>query len=262
MLTIIISGLTYMFGETKELTRRGADQVEMMEGVRATMGLLSHHLQQVSPAQQTNLVNLRVSLASQAVVPVTNGTGVTFRTNILQNVFVLSRAGDEWRLNQFVFEPAQAAGGAPTLYLRQEGNDLYGTNLWSRRMPEVVATNNPALETECVPSDPRYRRVVEGVVHLKVLPYDAAGRLMTNQPHFQAQGHPPASFTSFHTNLPASVDLEVGILERETLEELKVYAGADLKSRANVLAFLAARPDKVHLFRQRVPIHAVNRIVP
>lgn len=259
LLAFIITSLTVMFGEVKRVIRRGTNQVEIMEGARATMGLLAQYLQQASPAQRDGLVNLRVTPAGpEAVLTLPNGTT---RTNSLQNIFVLSRAGDEWSMNQFAFEPAQAAGGAPTLYLRQTNTSrvAYG---W--RTPEFVATNNPALVAECSATNPFYRRVIEGVVHLSLLPYDREGRLMTNSlpGSYLAAGNPPDTYTFFHTSLPASLDLELGIVERETLAELRAYAGPNLQNGPSVLEFLAARPEKIHFFRQRIPIHAVNRIVP
>jgi prepilin-type N-terminal cleavage/methylation domain-containing protein len=257
LLAFIITSLTLMFAEVRRVIRRGTNQVEIMEGARATMGMLSQGLQQASLAQREGLVNLRVTLAGQAVLTLPNGS-VT--TNLLQNVFVLSRAGDQWGMNQFAFDPEQAAAGAATLFLRT-------SNAWWRT-PEFVAVNKPVFEAAWVGANSPYRRVIEGVVHLNVLPYDREGRLInysdysTVTTNFLVTGNPPHTYTFFNTNLPASLDLELGILESETLAELRAYAGPELTNRTSVLAFLAQRPDKVHFFRQRIPIHAVNRIVP
>ena len=165
------------------------------------------------------------------------------RFNFLQNIFVLSRSGDQWDMSKFGFadnDPATGSG-VGTLYLST-------SNAWWQT-PEFVANTNvawrPVLTNHAA-------RLVEGVVHLSLAPYDAQGRLITNR----------LSYTFLDTNLPASVEVELGILDRETLAELRAYAGWNLPDRNTVTSFLAQRPDKIHIFRQRVPIYAVNRIVP
>jgi hypothetical protein len=49
--------------------------------------------------------------------------------------------------------------------------------------------------------------------------------------------------------LPAYVELELGVLERTTFEQYLSVQGTDLAPK-----FLRERANKVHLFRERIPI--------
>ena len=60
----------------------------------------------------------------------------------------------------------------------------------------------------------------------------------------------------FYSNaLPACVELEIGILERQTYQRYKAIASAN---PAAASLFLSNHVAQVHLFRQRIPIHNVD----
>jgi type II secretory pathway component PulJ len=60
----------------------------------------------------------------------------------------------------------------------------------------------------------------------------------------------------FYSNaVPAYVELELGIVEPHTLDRFKAIAEADVGAARN---YLASRAAHVHVFRQRIPIRAVD----
>ncbi len=70
---------------------------------------------------------------------------------------------------------------------------------------------------------------------------------------------PPPGYQAYmftYTNLPAFIDIEFGILEPQTLKEFNARTEVD-PTRA--IAYLVARPGKVHLFRQRIPVRSHYR---
>jgi len=131
----------------------------------------------------------------------------------------------------------------------------------------LIATNSLAIESVMLGTNvnPVYHRVVEGVVHFRLEAFDKQGNplLATNAPGEieikpMIPGLPAYLGYSFsNTNLPAFVDIELGILEPQTYKQFQARLQA---SPANASAFLKARAGKVHLFRQRIPIRSQSRI--
>ncbi len=82
----------------------------------------------------------------------------------------------------------------------------------------------------------------------------SAGQYVTNQNVYYFQSGPPGlgltGFEMFSNTLPASVQIEMGVLEDRALqraESLSVSATAQA-------GYLAGRAGQVHVFRQRVLI--------
>jgi hypothetical protein len=71
-----------------------------------------------------------------------------------------------------------------------------------------------------------------------LIPYDTNG-----------VAFPPAY--AFTTNIPAYVDLELGILEPKTLIE---FRNRDSINTNSAMAYLRDRVERVHLFKQRILI--------
>jgi hypothetical protein len=101
--------------------------------------------------------------------------------------------------------------------------------------------------------------VIDGVIHLTLLPYDDAGSPMkrTNGPRgFRVfDPNPRTSYNYYFLSnaLPRFVELEMGILEPQILEQYKSMP-------PNVASnFLARQAGRVHLFRQRIAIHTASR---
>jgi hypothetical protein len=260
LLAVIIAGLTMMFNETKRAFRRSANQVDVLDNGRAALGLLTQWLQEMAPSQASNVINFYTGPANLPVHYQLLPDGTNYRANVLQDLFVLTRANNhdlgisEWRAVKFAFDPYESWNlGVATLLLR--------TNVAPASDPALVAS--PPL-VRAPATNGGFRRVMDGVVHLRVLAYDAAGHLVTNDPPSalvltNAANPGVVAYELWSNALPAYVDVELGILEPQTLAQFNVFAETSLTNAAN---FLRNRAGRVHLFRQRVPIRSENRSLP
>jgi len=169
--------------------------------------------------------------------------------------------------------------------------NVLNPGLWGNSFVAALAT----LRTDATPLLPTapvstVTRVVDGVVHLSVRLFatngfpivsdDISGPMYgytaylagTNsngtyleypRPISEVTNHlnrawPPDNYDRcwFYSNaLPACVELELGILERQTYQRYKAIASAN---PAAASLFLSNHVAQVHLFRQRVPIHNVD----
>ena len=146
-----------------------------------------------------------------------NLPGGETRTNYLYDVSFLTRYNDDW--NGTIYGVMGTNAGVLSR-IRQE----FQTNVWQAgrffaRLPPY-ATNEP-------------RRLMDGIIHFRVLPYDRDGFLSRSN-----------IFTG--PDLPAFLDLEVGILEPKAMEQFR--------ARGEDAAWLENQVGRVHLFRQRIPI--------
>jgi hypothetical protein len=100
--------------------------------------------------------------------------------------------------------------------------------------------------------------LMDGVVNLRVRAYDTNGIWMndtyTNMPNFCTNSTiwGETSFYMFSNMLPASVEVELGVLEDRTLQR------AESLPKAAQPNYLANHAGQVHLFRQRVWIRNVD----
>lgn len=105
--------------------------------------------------------------------------------------------------------------------------------------------------------------IVDNVVHFKVRAFDPSGSWVTNSLFTNAfawsvdnarYAEGEAEVYYFSNNIvPASVELELGILEERAAERARSIG--DPVARAK---FLAQQAGKVHLFRWRVPVRNVD----
>lgn len=127
-------------------------------------------------------------------------------------------------------------------------------------------------------------RVLDGVVVFRVLPYDSYGRLLdefnlvrvmglgiTNgiyQPGILvspattvnltgAGGSYPARMVTFlHDQVPASVEIELGVLDPKTLEAYRSVRDAGTET---ALAFLERNQSRIQMFRRRIQLRTAPR---
>jgi hypothetical protein len=105
-----------------------------------------------------------------------------------------------------------------------------------------------------------FQRVTDGVVHFQVRAFDANGRLlrpgMTNSADvamiFETDTDPDLVRYLFRAvALPAYLEIELGILEPQVLDQFKSIPNANA-----ALTFLQRQAGRVHLFQQRIPVRA------
>src|SRR6185369_13604964 len=206
--------------------------------------------QEMTVCKVTNVVNFskaNLSFANPLLQPL---PGSATRTNELDEVFLLTRYNDLW--SGIGYRVDNTNDGVGTLYR------FVATNSISR-----VATLSPAFfNTPIHRSDGsvtnRFHRVLDGVVHLRVLPSRSNGESyfpkdldVVNDPRNILVASDRFS-TFFNERMPAYVEVELGVLEPAVYEQFKVQPAALKRT------FLASKAAQVHLFRQRIPIRTAQ----
>jgi hypothetical protein len=260
-LVFIVLGLTAMFIETQRVFKAGTKQVSMTDSGRTVLDMVASDLAQVSDAQNPYVTNLFWSWSpTNTSVQIADGSTVPFRTNQLQMIFMLVHTNLQWV--GVGYAVSNAGGGAGTLYRYQAStNDpLTFASFWP------IYTNFTLNASNGVFNPAYFHRVTDGVVHLKIRAYDQTGNepLLEQQNDFNPYGDAlsyPASgyFYTLGTGqsnyvssaaLPASVQLEVGVLEPDAYEQLRA-----LPHIANAQNnFMAKAGGKIQIYRQNIPI--------
>jgi prepilin-type N-terminal cleavage/methylation domain-containing protein len=282
LMSVIVLALYGMFHHTQRALRSSVTQVDVLEAGRATMDMLTRDLAQMSACDLAGGTNfmVRVSEVYKVIKPVVQplpGAGPfkpneqPFRTNLLQDVFLLSRFNKDF--NGTLYRVLYADNGVGTL-------SRFTTNI-----PASYLTSNNLITNVLLQPPTNLARIADGVIHFRAAPYDADGLPMTATNRYttniflfatnlagtvlytnifpgtnfflwQDKWVPKdalrwATNCAFLSNLlPAYVEIELGVLEQQTLEQFKTFAPGS----AMATNFLASHVGQVHLFRQRVPI--------
>jgi len=284
LLSVIILGLMAMFGQVQRAFRLGMTQTDVLESGRMATDLIGRELEQVTPADLPTM-GRRVNNAlypqpnffvwTPDYAPLVQALpGSTFpRSNILSDLFFLTRRNQDWvGIGYFVRTADPVTGalsypvvsgdsvtlGAGTLY-RFETN----APVLSNRTPaQMYAEFYQAMQNES-----RVSKIMGGVVHFRVHAFNTNGFWINSyDPNLT-----PANTTvimsavapgeveqyTFYSNaVPASVELELGILEDRAWERYKsLYPDTASQSR-----YLANQVGRVHLFHQRIAIRSVDPI--
>lgn len=272
LMSVIVIGLLAMFAQTQRAFRTGVTQVDVMESGRAACEMLARELEQITPTGLPNTANLFVQWNGYTLTQTLPGAD-TFgnpqsRTNVLDDVFFFTRENRNW---QGVFYLVESPNMVGTLY-------RYETNLANLDFPAVVYgwERDTGSETKKF-RDEVYRtarrsRVIDGVVHLRVLAYDSNGALITPDSNFlgplgsigsvgvsnrvqRAVAVAPDLNLEYHFRsnaIPAYLDLELGILEQKTAERCR---NLPLEAQAK---YLESKAGNVQIFRQRIALRNVQ----
>lgn len=250
LLATIIVGLLSMFYQTQKAFRSGATQADVLESGRAIMELLVRELQEVTASKSSSVVNLIAAVDAMRAPVLQPLPGGGLRENQIQDISFLSRVGDEWKGIAYRVGPTNS--GAGTLY-RLLATSNNSTNSFGPPPPYPnVAALSSHVTLATLNNNANFHRVADGIVHLRLRAYDTNGVLITsnNIPDVQLVG----GYIFSNQALPAYVDLELGILEPKALSQFKARS----ENPARALAYLTNQVDKVHLFRQRIPIRTVQ----
>lgn len=123
----------------------------------------------------------------------------------------------------------------------------------------------------------QFSRVADGVVHFKVTPLDSQGQPL----HFaflglddgtpdevaygpevrygirSVDGERALEYFFLRSTLPASVSVEVGILEPQVTERLRSLPNLEAQAR-----FLEEQAASIHYFQQRIPLPSAPKLLP
>ena len=279
LMSFIILGLMQMFNQTQRAYKLGTTQVDVLEGGRAVIEMMQREMSQIKPSKARNTVNFYAQIASAGGykpllqelpgIPNPLGSPLPNRTNILQEIFFLTEENQRWVGNgYFVSSPAEGVG---TLY-RCEYKSNYGDD---PRLLFIRFDNDLSRFYGAGLVGTNMTRLLDGAVHLRVRAYNTNGMWITNsapfknpfnvfvqQPYttvYPPRVHEVEIYRCYSNVVPASVDMELGILEDAAIAKIKsLYnpnAVAQATARRNYLTNQAAR---THLFRIRVPIRNVD----
>lgn len=262
LMSVIVLGLLTMFSQTQRAFRAGITQVDVMESGRAACELIAREMEQITPTRQPDSLSFFARWNSSAyggLIQSLPGKDLAnnnqWRTNVLQDIVFTSRENQTW--------------SGVGYFVLTNGNDIIGA-LYR------YETNVSALDSDrvasLVPSTfaARPSRVIDGVVHFRVLAYDSSGYLITpnrpyvvpfstNQNSIAVTSTMPSELSyeyHFRSNaVPAYLEIELGILEAKTAERARNL------SLAAQQKYLEGKAGNVQVFRQRIPVRNVDPTV-
>jgi len=276
LLAFIVLALMQVFSSTQQAFRASVTQTDVLEGGRATVELITSDLRQMTPsAGVSNFITGSVNffaldnsfdLPTLAYTPLSQNLpgGTLPRLNVLNYFFLLGRENTKW----IGIGYAVASTNTSPLY------PLYRFYAETNISASPLGLFNNFLNDMNAGRWTNMSHVIDGVVNLVVRPYDINGYQMTNTYQFHAGQwttnrnvwfSSPVSgevgFYFFSNTIPATVELQMGILEDRALkraESLPNNVPAAPPNDRRTL-YLQDQSGKVHVFRQRVTIQNVDR---
>jgi prepilin-type N-terminal cleavage/methylation domain-containing protein len=258
LLSLIVVALMAVFNGTQAAFRASVTQSDVLEGGRSVMGLLKGDLESLTPAylNQTNFVpNFYAAVSNNFTQPLTGSS--YSRTNVTQDVFFITRENQTWNgVGYFVRSNLPYSGlvGAPGVLYRFETN--YSVAQFAQN-PNVFFTAYDLARRGINPTN-GVSRLLDGVMTFKVRAFDTNGFwIMTNHMNIVATNTAfgeVAQYDFYSNALPASLEIELGVLEDRALQRIESLGGS-FQVQTN---YLAQQAGKVHLFRQRIPIRSVD----
>lgn len=291
LLSVIIIGLVLMFSQTQRAYKLGTTQVDVLEGGRMVTDIVTRDLQQMTPARLpywTGVTNFSAVVLPPPYVALSQplAGNLIQRTNVLQDMFFLSRENQNWRGIGYVVRTNHAANGNLNEPVAEMGSLYRFEQTYSDAQFRVApyGLNLEFLAAIRNSTNATLSKLLDGVVHFVVRTYDPGGRriefnhpnvIQTLPTQFRMYSptndvHPTFFVTnevrllaeitdysrygeigcSFQSNaVPATVEVEIGVLESKEIERARSIT--DATARAN---YLSQQAGKVHIFRWRVAI--------
>ncbi len=217
-------------------------QVDVLESGRAINQLLSRELQELSAARFPSAINFAAVSYPPLVLPLTSGGTGESREYRLQNLTFLTQENDQWTGTLYTI--VDAGLGVGTLYRYVTPN-----------FPGV--SNNVLISTLQNAPLTDFHRVADGIVHFKVLAYDANGLLfnssLTNLPIGLVMTNLLNGDYDYYFRgdaLPSYLDVELGVLDPRAVAQFRARTNNPVLARS----YLINHVGSIHLFKQRIPI--------
>jgi type II secretory pathway component PulJ len=256
LLSLIILGLLATFNQTQRAFRTSMTQTDVLESGRAVTDMMVREIEQMVPSHLPYATNFFAEIPPSFNQPLLQGLpgttrpggGQDRRTNVVQRFFLLSRMNTDWTGIGYQVIPDYPNAGIGTLYRyeRRTTKDY----AWYLADDFRKSTN--------------LNRIADGVVHLRLRAFDRLGRLITptNEVRYATNwwsGLPmlenEINYFYFASNaLPATLELELGIMEGPILQRYRAFAGNPIVQ----WQYLSNHAANVHLFRQRIPVRNVD----
>ena len=261
LLSLIVLALMNVFNATQTAFRASLTQTDVLEGSRAAMQLITTDLRGMTPSGgASNVVGITtygpVNFFTVAndnnYIPLSQnlpGSSVR-RVNLLNKFFVLGRQNNKWIGVGYVVDNTNSSPLYPLYRFYRETNITTSPVVLFNEFANAI---NGAQWTNM-------SHVMDGVVHLVVRAQDTNGVWIDNN-YTNAQNHlrlgsvyGEAQFYMFSNTVPASVELQFGVLEDRPLARAESLPFQSV-AQSN---YLAQQAGRVHLFRQLVPIPNVD----
>jgi type II secretory pathway pseudopilin PulG len=269
ILIIIILGMMEVFTHTQTAFRANLTQTDVMEGGRDVMDLIKSDLQEMTPSGDFGATNFYANVDPRInpLIQLLAGSG-NQRTNVIENFFILSRknvnGSDCWV-------------GTGYAVITNSSSGLYSLYRFTTTPPYPVMTSAPQLVfrnfnnpnatnnfIDFLNTITNASHLMDGVVSLTVHAFDTNGVWMNSQNWrnglvssnnilYQPLQFGEGGFYMFSNMLPASVEVEMGVLEDRTLQHAE-----SLLTAADQMNYLSNHVGQVHIFRQRIPIRNVD----
>jgi hypothetical protein len=284
LLTVIVLGLYAMFDQTQDALRKGTTQVDVLETSRAVSELLKREFEQAQAAgvpRWGTLGPARTNLwidSSPGSQPITNllldGSA---RVTQMDHVYFLTKARD-WRVTGYIVGTLPPGApqdqvlfsngvGALFRYQTRASDPTNNRNLdlpaLSLELEEIEPfnaywTNYQTATNFTLPSYPDYlltnfNLVAAGIVSFNVRAFGTivgANGIPTNGV-LLSTSYP---FLMTNEHLPDFLEVELGILEPQALEQARALAFTNNPGLSR--AYLTNSTHRIHIFRQRIPIRA------
>jgi type II secretory pathway pseudopilin PulG len=271
LMALIVLALMAVFSSTQAAFRASITQTDVLEGGRSVMGLIKSDLEPMTPSfgNSNSLVGVYNGLVPVNFYANTNAGYVPLiqtltaspdnqqRTNVLEQFFILNHQNTKWWGVGYAVL-TNSPSGLYSLYRLQYPPDESALD------PRTIFTNQAVQNFFSNPTNGG-SHLIDGVVHLTVRAYDRNGVWMTNgyanlanltvkNVRFLPTTLGETGFYMFSNTLPASVEIQLGLLEDRTLQRAESLAN----NATAQMAYLSNHVGQVHLFRQRFPIRNVD----
>ena len=296
ILSLIILSLMSVFSSTQRAFRASVTQSDVLQGGHAAMELITADLRGAVPSdgwanvanpfltgqfsgESTNGINFFVTNSGQSYLPLVQSLpgGTLARTNLLQWFFVLGRQNTQWTGVGYFVDTASTTSLYPLYRYYSTTNITVNPVVLFNNF--VGAVNNGYANEALLNTSNNMSHLIDGVVHLVVRAYDSNGTLMTNGYTFGVQPTlnntwftPPypspggeVGFVMASNALPASVEVQMGVLEDHTLKRaaslnpgLPVFSQAPAWNSPAQQNYLQLQSGTVQVFRERLTIQNVD----
>ena len=301
VMTLIIYALYALFNQTQMALRKNAAQVDVNEGGRAAMEMIVRELSQMEVSGYPAITDVQTLLTysgsksfrsritpgntalllayqSEALTPEGDDEDLAqgFRTNILQDFTFTSRGDSGFFVTSY--RVVGATNGIGTLCRYRTNGTLRVTAPGQGLLNKTDLFNRFFFEPIANASSGAFEPITDGVIHLRISPYDQFGRPLghgsmyydplglnlerrgaTGQALFPVATNRPVDGTlmqdrdgqsqaQFYGALPSYFDVEMAVVEPQILKQMRALPPAFQPN------FLGRQIGKVTLFRQRVPI--------
>jgi len=277
LMSLIVLALMAVFNSTQTAFRASITQTDVLEGGRSVMGLIKSDLEPMAPAylRTTNFYAALINSFPQSLT----GSSAS-RTNVMEDVFFITRQNQTWKgVGYFVRTNLLLSGGigTPGVLYRFETNNSVAQfaqtpgamfRAYDRVRTGPLDQQGPTVTTNALPTG--VSRILDGVMNFTVRAFDTNGFWITAN-HVTAGVTNILAVTNaavsevvlcgFYSNaMPASVEIELGVLEDRALQRVESLPnnlpGPPPNDRRTL--YLAQQAGKVHVFRQRVWIRNVD----